>query len=285
MNVKANTSGFVPELWAPELMVNRTNNLVMLNLVNHQYESELMQKGDTVHIESMDEFTTQDIDETVGLTVTAATTSEDTIVIDKYVGFAKAYQDVIHKQSAYELRQPIVERGGRALATAIDTYILSKWSGIATANKPAAVAALTFASIVDAHALLDAKNVPEDNRYLVVNGIGRADLRKIPEFTAYKETGEAGLVKGSNGLVGEIYGTPVYVTNAVVSTGTVGTDAAYKFMLFHKEAFAVAVQIKPEIEYFRDIVKKADIITGSTLLGAKVLRADHAVVISRTRTV
>lgn len=277
MNVKANTSGFVPELWAPELMENRTNNLVMLNLVNHQYESQFLQKGDTIHIESMDEFAVQDIDETVGLTITAATTSEDTITIDKYVGFAKAYQDVIKKQSAYELRQPIVERGGRALATAIDSYILSKYVDVAAGNQPAAIAALTFNSIVDAHAILDAKNVPEDDRFLVVNGIGRADLRKIPEFTAYKETGEAGLVKGRKGLVGEIYGTPVYVTNAVVSAA-----GSYKFMLFHKEAFAVAVQIKPEIEYDRDIVKKADIITGSTLLGAKVLRDDHAVVISRT---
>lgn len=277
MNVKANTSGFVPELWAPELMENRTNSLIMLNLINHQYESQLMQKGDTVHIEKMDEFTVQDIDETVGLTVTAATTSEDTIVIDKYVGFAKAYQDVIKKQSAYELRQPIVERGGRALATAIDSYILSKWNGVKTAHKPSAIAALTFASIVDAHALLDAANVPEDDRFLVVNGIGRADLRKIPEFTAYKETGEAGLVKGKKGLVGEIYGTPVYVTNAVVNASGV-----YKFILAHRDAFAAAVQIKPEIEYDRDIVKKADIITGSTLLGAKVLRDDHAVIISRT---
>jgi len=277
MNVKANTSGFVPELWAPELMENRTNNLVMLNLVNHQYESQLLQKGDTVHIEKMDEFTVQDIDETVGLTVTAATTSEDTIVIDKYVGFAKAYQDVIKKQSAYELRAPIVERGGRALATAIDSYILSKWNSVRAANKPAAIASLTFGAIVDAHAILDAANVPEDDRFLVVNGIGRADLRKIPEFTAYKETGEAGLVKGKKGLVGEIYGTPVYVTNAVVSD-----TGSYKFILAHRDAFAAAVQIKPEIEYDRDIVKKADIITGSTLLGAKVLRDDHAVIISRT---
>lgn len=275
MNIKANTSSFVPELWAPELMENRTNNLVMLNLVNHQYESQLLSKGDVVHIERMDEFTTQDIDEATGLTVTAATVAEDTLVIDKYVGFAKAYQDVIKKQSAYALRQPIVERGGRALATAIDTYILSKWNDITV--KQTAIAKLTFESIVDAHTILDAKNVPEDNRYLVLNGVGRGDLRKIPEFTAYKETGEAGLVKGKKGLVGEIYGTPVYITNAVVNAG-----GSHKFLLFHREAFAVAVQIKPEIEYDRDIVKKADIITGSTLLGAKVLRADHAVVIQRT---
>jgi len=277
MNVKANTASFVPELWAPELMENRTNNLVMLNLINHQYEAQLMQKGDTVHIEKMDEFTTQDIDETVGLTVTAATVSEDTITIDKYVGFAKAYQDVISKQSAYELRAPIVERGGRALATAIDNYILSKWDGVAAGNKPAAIASLTFASLINAHTLLDQANVPEDDRFLVVNGVGRGDLRQIAEFTMYDKTGEAGLVKGKKGLVGEIYGTPVYVTNSVVTD-----TGAYKFILAHREAFAAAVQIKPEIEYDRDIVKKADIITGSTLLGAKVLRDDHAVIISRT---
>lgn len=92
--------------------------------------------------------------------------------------------------------------------------------------------------------------------------------------------GKAGLVEGKNdnmGLVGEIYGAPVYMTNTVVKTG-----GSAKNMLLHKSAFAVAIQLKPEIEHFRDIFKKTDAITGSTLWGVKTIRPDHAVVLQRT---
>lgn len=48
MNIPTNTNSFIPEIWAADIQKNRTNNLVMANLVNKQYESQVLSKGDTV---------------------------------------------------------------------------------------------------------------------------------------------------------------------------------------------------------------------------------------------
>ena len=276
MNIPANTNSFIPEIWAADIQKNRTNNLVMANLVNKQYESQVLSKGDTVHIEAMDEFTTDTIDPATGLTVKAATISEQTLVIDQYHGFARAVQDMLKKQSAYDLRKAFVERGGRALATAIDTYLISLSKDFAT--KRAAKASLTYEEFVDAMADLDKKNVPQEGRALVINGTGLADLRKVAQFNLYGNPGSSPLKEvPTNGLVGDIYGVPVYVTEAVTKSGT-----AFQYLLLHKDCIAAAIQLKPEMEHDRDILKKADIVSGSTLFGAKVVRPDHGVVIQRT---
>lgn len=274
-------ANFIDEVWAKDIQENRRDLLIALKAVDHQYESAVLSHGDTVHIVAIPELTTQAITPGTEMTVQDATPTEQLLVVDQYEGVPVRIQDMLKKQSTYELRAPYVDRISFALANAIDSYIMGLWDDFATANKPAAVAALTFEVIVDAHQILDTANVPQDGRALIVNGLGLADLRKVAEFSMYDKTGENGLVKTKDGIVGTIYNTPVMVTNAVATTGTTPTAQA-KFLLVHKSAIAAAVQLKPEVEYDRNILMKADIIAGSTLFGAKVVRDDHAVVISRT---
>lgn len=274
-------ANFISEVWAKDIQENRRNKLVALKAVDHQYESSVLSEGDTVHIVAIPELTAQTITPGTEMTVQDATPTEQLLVIDQYKGVPVRIQDMLKKQSAYELRAPYVDRISFALANAIDSYILGLWNGFDAGNKPAAIAALTFNAIVDAHQILDSKNVPTTDRALIVNGLGLADLRKIAEFSMYDKTGKDGLVSTEDGHVGTIYNTPVWVTNAIATTGTTPTAQA-KFLLIHKSAIAAAVQLQPEIEYDRNILMKADIISGSTLFGAKIVRSDHAVVISRT---
>jgi hypothetical protein len=166
------------------------------------------------------------------------------------------------------------------LAKAIDTRLLAQFANVSSGNKMTAVANLTFNTIVDATTLLDAANVPFEDRALIVNAQGLGDLRKLAEFTSWDKTGREGVREKSMGIVGEIYGAPVYLTNAVATNVDSGTNN-YQFMLIHKSAFALAVQMQPEMEQDRDILKKADLISGSTLFGVKTVRPDHAVVIRR----
>lgn len=272
---------FIDDVWATEIQENRRNMLVALKAVDHQYESAVLSHGDTIHIVAVPELTAQVIVPGTEMTVATAVPTEQLLLIDQYRGVPVRIQDMLKKQSTYELRAPYVDRISFALATAIDSYIMGLWNGFNAGNKPAAVTALTFPVIVDAHQILDTLNVPQDGRTLIVNGLGLADLRKVAEFSLYDRTGKDALVSTKDGIVGTIYNTPVMVTNAVAFTGVTPTAQA-KFLLIHKSAIAAAVQLKPEVEYDRNILMKADIIAGSTLFGAKIVRADHAVVISRT---
>lgn len=281
MAVQTPTTGavFIDEVWAKDIQENRRNKLIATKLVDHQFESQILNHGDTVHITSIAPLTATAITPGSPIVPIANTETEQTLVIDQYYGVGVELQDMLKKQSTYNLRKPYVDEMSYALATKIDESLLAEWTNVATANKMTAVASLTFAGIVDANVLLDKANVPMSDRALVVNATGLGDLRKLAEFTMYEKTGKEGLVSSDFGLVGQIYGAPVYMTNAVPKAG-----GSAKNMLIHKSAFAVAIQMKPEMEYDRDILKKTDIITGSALWGVKTIRPDHAVVLQRTES-
>ena len=273
----------VPELWSREIADNRLDNLVLWQLIGSRYSGEISSKGDTLHIPFVGEVGADyKTNYTVGTDVKIDSLDVTTVdlLIDRYIRHGVGIQDALKAQSAYDLRAPVQARLSRWLDRAKDAEVFKK-AVTDFSNTPIdSGTALTFEKIVDAAATLDMKNVPEDDRFIVVNGIGRADLRKIPQFTAYKEVGESGLVKSKSGFVGEIYGMPVYVTNAIEKDS--GAKPAYQFLMFHRSAIIGATQNVPMIEFGRDYKKGQDDVVASELFGVKVLRPDHGVVIKRT---
>lgn len=267
---------FVPEVWAKDILMARRNKLVASQLVTHQYENNLTY-GDTVHIVSVAEMTADVITPGTALVPVAPTETEQTLVIDKYYGKAIEVQDMLKRQAMYDLRKPYTDVMGFAVAKAMDASVLAMYANAAAGHTQTAVAALTFAGIVDATTLLDSKDVPMEDRALIVNAVSLGDLRKLPEFTAYEKTGREGKVETGLGIVGTIYGADVYLSNAVPTAG-----GSYKNLLVHKDAIAIAVQMTPDVESDRDILKKADLLSISALWGVKTVRADHMVVLQRT---
>ena len=274
----------IPELWAKEIQENRVNNLVMWALIDGRLSSEISQKGDTLHLNFLDEITDDtSVNSAVsGLTIDGLDTDQVDLIIDRYIRKVLGVHDVLKAQSAYEFRAPYTARLGRYLDRALDEEVMRK--AVAGAGSTISVTGntnktLAFADVVNAAAKLDAANVPLEGRAIVVNGYGLGDLRQVPEFTAFKETGESGLVKGATGLVGEIYGMKVYVSNAVSTTG-----GNYNFLMLHRSAVIGAVQSVPSFESDRDKVDGVDFIAGAQLWGVKVLRADHIVKITRPVT-
>ena len=274
----------IPELWAKEIQENRVNNLVMWALIDGRLSSEISQKGDTLHLNFLDEITDDtSVNSAVsGLTIDGLDTDQVDLIIDRYIRKVLGVHDVLKAQSAYEFRAPYTARLGRYLDRALDEEVMRK--AVAGAGSTISVTGntnktLAFADVVNAAARLDAANVPVEGRAIVINGYGLGDLRQVPEFTAFKETGESGLVKGATGLVGEIYGMKVYVSNAVSTT-----SGNYNFLMLHRSAVIGAVQSVPSFESDRDKVDGVDFIAGAQLWGVKVLRADHIVKITRPVT-
>lgn len=285
-NDASNSAALVPELWAKEIAANRVDNLVLWSLIDSRYSDEIRNKGDVLHIPFVGEIDDDtDTNYQIGTDVTIDSLDVTTVdlVIDRYIRKGVGVQDALKAQSAYDLRSPAQQRLARFLDRAKDEEVFRKAvAGFTNAPHQATGTdgTLAFADFVDAAATLDMHNVPEDDRFIVVNGMGRADLRKIPEFTAYKEVGESGLVKSKNGFVGEIYGMPVYVTNAIKANEL--TTPSFDFLMFHRSALIAATQDVPKVEFGRDYKKGQDDMVGSELFGVKVLRPDHGVVIRRT---
>lgn len=276
------TGKLVPELWAKEIADNRVDNLVLWQLIDGRYSGEIRTKGDILHIPFVGEID-DDTDENASVTTASTVDSLEVelidLVIDRYIRKAVGIQDVAAAQSAYEMRSPYVTRLGRFLDRAKDEEVMKKAvAGFTNVIEASGTnGTLAFEDVVDAATALDSKNVPEGDRFIVVNGVGRGDLRKIPEFTAYKETGDSGLVKSKTGFVGHLYGMPVYVTNAIKAV-----SGDYNFLMFHKSAIIGATQNVPSLESDRNKLLGLDYVVGAELFGVKVLRPDHGVVIKRT---
>lgn len=269
---------FIPELWAKDIELERVANLVLANLVDRKFESQL-QVGDTLHIPFLKEGEAEDF--VPGSTIAFQPTVEDEIEfkIDKYKVAHRQIQDILTVQSKYELRSPYTGVISRALAKAVDTDLARLHVGADAGNKMTAIPALTFETIIDANVLLDKKDVPKENRALVVDAVGAGDLRKIKEFSAFNESGIEGVVKTTRGYIGTIYGTPVYETNNI--NVTTGAGGARHYLLFQKSAMGLIMQKSPKIEHARDIDTLSDKIVGSEIYGVKVIRPDHMVVIPR----
>ena len=279
MNTPANSSVVIDEVWAKEILENRRNRLVMEQLVNHDYEGQIKNHGDVVHIISLPDMVAQDIVPGTEMTVTPLVPTEQLLVIDQYKGVPAEVQDMLMKQSTYDLRRPYTEKIGFALADAIDKYLIGlAVAGVAAGNTLTAVSALNKATLVAAHAKLDVLNVPTEGRSLIINGFGKADLRLDQDMTWADRQGNGVSIAGA-GYAGTIYDTPVYVTNQVPK---INSNANWAFILIHRDALTAAVQIDPEVETDRRVLSKSWIVAGSTLFGGKVIRPDHIVVIPRT---
>ena len=77
------------------------------------------------------------------------------------------------------------------------------------------------------------------------------------------------------GRFGEIYGVDVYVTNQVPTTGS-STVSTHNLM-FHSEAFALAVQLEPRVQADPDLDKLGTKVVVDVLYGVSVLRDSFAV--------
>ena len=257
----------------------------MWALIDSSFQSEISQLGDVLHLNFMDEITDSTAANSAvsGLTIDGVDTTQVDLLIDRYIRKVLGVQDVLKAQSKYDYRAPHTARLGRFLDRALDEEVMKKV--VAGAGKTVTVTGntnttLAFADVVKAAAELDAKNVPQDGRAIVVNGYGLGDLRQVAEFTLYNNTGEAGLVKSTTGLVGSIYGMPVYVSNAVTESGTTGSKV-YNFLMFQKSSTVAATQSVPSFESDRDKKDGLDFIAGAELFGVKVVRGDHIVKITR----
>lgn len=281
-----NSDRFVPTLWAKELADNRLDNLVFWPLIDSSYSSEISSYGDTLKIPFLGEVsgdTTVNYVPGTDVDVDSLDATTIDLIIDRYLRKAVGIQDAFKAQGKYEMRQPAERRLGYWLDVAKDTEVYTKMIDGTTNDTVVASGSggtLAFEDIVDAAAVLDTNNVPQDGRYIVVNGIGLSDLRKVAEFSLYDHTGQASLVSGMKGIVGHIYGMPVYVTEVI--NANEDSTPAYEFVMFHKSSLVGATQTVPKMEFYRDALKGQDDIIAGELFGVKVLRPDHIVVIKRT---
>jgi hypothetical protein len=286
---------FIPELWSDEVVAAYKSNLVLANLITKMNHNG--KKGDTVHIpkptrgEATAKTTRQQV------TLIAATDTELTISINQHYEYSRLIEDLLDKQALSSMRAFYTDDAGFALAKQVDTalwtqaYALQGGDGAAAYHGDAAVigsdgttlfssgqagVAIADAGLRKIIQTLDDADVPMSDRFLVVPPVEKKNLTGIARFTEQAFVGEIGGGNAiRNGLIGDLYGVPVYV-----SSNAPTNNSARACLLSHKSSMVMVEQmsVRTQTQYKQEFL--GDLFTADTIYGTGELRNDAGILIA-----
>ena len=290
-------NNFIPQVWAARVQTNLQKALVyaQAGVINRDYEGEIREQGDTVHLNSIGEPTV--FNYTKNTDMPAPETLQDSrvsLTITQAKGFNFQVDDVDRAQTRPDVMDPAMARAAYKLSDIADQYIAGQMVlGAAPANnvgsnaapivapvaEPTASAVNVYNILVDLSVNLNEADVPRDNRWVVIPPWFEGLLRKDPRFVAddsVKLNGVIGRAAGFNVLVSN--NTP---TNAAPG-GAANTETRYRIIAGHSMATTYADQIN-KVEAYRPERRFGDAVKGLHLYGALVAEPDALAVLTTTQ--
>ena len=248
---------FIPEFWAHPAQRALENNLVMAKRVFRPAWSG-GRKGNKINIPKVSNLTASSVSGGT-VTPTATTEGEIEITLDKHYYSAVEVEDIAAIQADYDLLQEYSGKISYALEKQIDTDLANLYSGLSQQVGTAGVSIIED-TMLNGIQLLDEADCAEEDRTALYAPASKRAMLKIENFINASKMGlgkEGPLIKG---LWGEIYGVPQFFSNNVQTSG------GRHNLLFWKEAFALAMQAEPKMEYL-DRIALTRVLVASTLYG------------------
>lgn len=273
-------SVFRPNVWSSEVLMFVKSNLVLLPLIKH-YDADVASYGQTLEIPNVSAITANLKSQNTVVTLNYNTETKTTITLNKHYESSFIVEDLVKAQSKYDLRSDYTQAAAYAIAEKVDTSIATDMT---TAWKAASQAygaygtALNDNLILTVNRYLSENKAPRSDRSIVVHPKGEAELLAIDKYVRYDALGVGGDQNSiMNGKIGRIYGADVYMAQNLVYLDT-ATDE-YNHLFFHKEAWAVAMQVKPrtQAQYKQEYL--GWLITVDVLYGHTSLRSNFGFVL------
>ena len=268
-------ASFIPEVWSARLLEHLRKNLVVANLFNRNYEGEISQMGDTVHINQLAEITIKDYTANVDIeNPDQLSTTDIPLIIDQGDYYNFYLNDVDRAQARGDLMDNAMRSSAYGLADKLDTYLAGLLAqgtlvdGMGTDGAPLFVNANTaYELVVKMKVALDKANVPTQGRYLLMPPEFEGYMLLDQRFAGGQGTrNEERLV---NGLVARCAGFDIYISNNVKNT----EGALYKVVASTIDQATYANQLV-KTEAYRREKGFDDGVKGLHIYGAKLLRPE-----------
>ena len=278
VNISATPSSvFRPNIWSKEVLMFVKSNLVLLPLIKH-YDADVQSSGQTLEIPNVSAISANLKAANTVVTLNYNTETKTTITLNKHYESSFLVEDLVKIQSAYDLRSDYTQAAAYAIAEKIDsdlaTNMTSTWK-TASQTTGAYGTAIADANILAVNRYLSENKAPRTDRSLVVHPKGEAELLAIDKFVRYDALGTGEAIK--NGKLGTIYGATVYVSQNLVYLDT-ATDE-YNHLFFHKEAWAIAMQMQPRTQAQYKQEHLGWLVTVDVLYGHNSLRSNFGYVV------
>lgn len=295
-------ANFIKELWSDEVIAVYKANTVMVPLVQSMPFSG--QKGDTVHVPKPSRGSVNAKSAGTGVTINVETAGVFNLTIDQHFEYSRLIEDIAKIQALDSMRAFYTDDAGYAHALSLDDALHDEGAKFAAPDAAPTVAgsayskaviggdgnttwvqtgsgngsALTDAGIRRAIQSLDDNNVPARMRALVVPPVEKRRLLGLSRFTEQAFVGETGSSNSiRNGLIGDIYGIPVYVSTNVPTVDSSDCTSYRPCLLFQREAIVLAEQLAPraQSQYKQEFL--ADLMTVDTIYGKGTPRPEAGV--------
>jgi hypothetical protein len=276
---------FIPEVWSAELLTELEANYVLAGpgAVNRDYEGEIANFGDTVHIGSLADPTVSNYVKNVTvISPQTLTTTDQTLLIDQAKYFAVEVDDVDKRQTRNggALLTTAAERAAIKMQEVADTYVGTLM--VSNAGKildPMDITApgAAYVTLVRLRTALDRAKVPAQGRWVAVSPEFHAMLTLDQRFTDAGASGTTDTLR--NGVVGYAAGFQIRVSSNLPA-GTVGSAGEVSSFVIagHAMATTYADQIS-KTEAYRPQDSFSDAIKGLHLYGSKVTRPEALAVV------
>lgn len=271
---------FIPEVWNADLLVALEKRYVFAQegLINRDYEGDIADYGDTVHIGTLADPTISDYTKNVtSIDPQTLTTTDQTLLIDQSKYFAFEVDDVDRRQArdGGQLLTKAAQRSASGLANTADVFIatlMSTGAGNVITAGAAATPDDAYLILLALKVKLDKQSVPIDGRWVVISPEFYALVLQDPRFIDASRYGSNTPIM--NGEVGTILGFRV-MQSLNLPQGTAATAPAVSNFVIagHNIATTFADQIN-KTEAYRPQDSFSDAIKGLHLYGAKVVRPE-----------
>lgn len=309
-NVSPSYSGtFIPAVWSAKLNAKFYAASVYGDIANTNWEGDISGMGDKVTINTAPTITVSNYTVGSGVSYQVPTPSTIELNIDKGKYFAFQVNDVLAYQAQPELIDVFSADAAQQMRVAIDSNVIyNTFSAGSAANKGAtagvasasynlgtdtAPITLTSANVLSTilamASVLDEQNIPETDRFLVIDPYTRQLLMQSNLAQAQFMGDNTSIVR--NGLIGSIDRFKVYVSNqlpkAVAGTATPwlsgdGTENSITsssnlkrraIIAGHKAGITFASQIT-KMETVRNTTDFGDYIRSLNVYGFKVVKPE-----------
>lgn len=260
------------EKWVPKILDVVYGAMVMKPLVTYFEAPVGVEK---LHIPGMKKLVAEAITDGTPLVGAQNTETEVTLSLNLHKGvpFTITKRTLRQNFLGEQLLEQYTRRAGEAIAYAIDQSLLGLYSGLSqTVNcysTGTTAGHITDAYLRTAINYLDEAGAPLNDRHFVICPMEKKTLLGIDKFSLASNFGSTEPIQ--NGLFGEIYGVKVWVS-PYVATATTRQN-----LLFHKEAFGLAIQQGIDFNKSYEPLKVAWDVVVDALYGVVELRDTFAV--------
>jgi hypothetical protein len=306
------SGNFIPAVWSAKLNAKFYAASVYGEIANTNWQGEVSGMGDKVIINTAPTLTVANYTVGTSLSYQVPTPDVQELVIDKGKYFAFQIADVLEYQSKPNLLDMFSTDAAEQMRIAVDSQVLyNTFNNGAAANKGATAGvksasynmgtdaapitltpANVLAKILEMASLLDEQNVPESDRWLLIDPLTRSLLMQSNLSQAQFMGDATSMVR--NGKIGTIDRFTVYVTNQLPkgAAGTTptsnwtsgdgsettitagGTSAKRRALVAgHKSAITFASQIT-KMETVRNPNDFGDFIRSLNVYGFKVVKPE-----------